>query len=290
MPVEVFDMPDVLVKGECVVGEGPVWNQTTKELAWVDIERGEVFQLNSSTGGVTKESLGMMVGAVAFRGNGNGYAVAAADGFGFWEGRELVIVDRILPDSNFRMNDAKCDSRGRFWGGSTHMEFREGMGKLHCWDGSLPSRVVHSGLTLPNGLGWTTNDKTMFLADSRKYVVMRAEFDPDDAWVGEFVPFIWIDYGVPDGLCVDNDNCLWVAIWGGAQLRRYTSEGDLVGVVPMPVTQPSSCAFGDDGVLYITSARSGISEEIVNKNQALAGSVFALQTHTEGIPVSQFAR
>ena len=106
--------------------------------------------------------------------------------------------------------------------------------------------------------------------------------------LGELAPLCRVDPALPDGLAVDVDGSLWIAVWGGSEVRRYDSAGHLTGTVAMPVTQPSSCAFGDDGTLYITSARTGLTAEDL-QSQPHAGSVFALATATRGVPIHAFA-
>jgi sugar lactone lactonase YvrE len=186
------------------------------------------------------------------------------------------------------MNDAKCDSRGRLWAGSNRMEFDRGGGALHRWDGRGPSAVVRDGFTLPNGIGWTVEDDTMYFADTFAYTLYRADFDADEGEVGPFSVHRTFGEEWPDGLAVDVEGCVWVAFWGSSEVRRIDPRGEVVAVVPMPVTQPSSCAFGDDGTLYITSACAGLSEEELAA-QPLAGSVFAVATATSGVPVHPFA-
>jgi sugar lactone lactonase YvrE len=229
-----------------------------------------------------------MLGAAVPRRREPGFAVAVAEGFGFVVDGELEVVDPVLPEPEHRMNDAKCDSSGRLWAGSTHMDFEPGQGALHRWTGAGPSRVVATGFTLPNGLGWNAEDTTMYLVDTMNHQLLSAPFHPAEGDVGTFSELCRIEPGLPDGLAVDVDGCIWVAVWGGGEVRRYSPSGDLIGRVPMPVDQPSSCAFGDDGTLYITTASSGLSAEQL-QHQPLAGSVFALPTSTHGVPVQPFA-
>jgi sugar lactone lactonase YvrE len=200
----------------------------------------------------------------------------------------LEIVDPVLPEAHRRMNDAKCDSAGRLWAGSNHMEFVPGIGALHRWDGSSPGTVVLDGLILPNGLGWNPADTTMYLVDSFANTLMSASFDAADGTVGTFDVLAKIESGLPDGLAVDVDGCIWVAVWGGWEVLRISPEGEVVAKVPMPVAQPSSCAFGADGALYITSASNGLDEKALAE-QPHAGSVFAVASGTHGVPVSAFA-
>jgi sugar lactone lactonase YvrE len=116
------------------------------------------------------------------------------------------------------MNDAKCDVRGRFWGGSCQMEFEAGKGKLHRWDGGQQNKVIVEGLALPNGIGWNYENTLMYFADSMAKKFYVSDFDLSDDFVPKFRELISIDSGVPDGLAVDIDRCIWLAVWGGSQV------------------------------------------------------------------------
>jgi sugar lactone lactonase YvrE len=286
--VEVLAAPDVLIPACAAVGEGPVIDHRTASLCWVDITEGLLYQDDLSRGTQESVRVAPVLGAVAPREKADGFAVAFFDGFGFWESGRLTVADPVLPEPQRRMNDAKCDSAGRLWAGSTHVEFEPGLGVLHRWNGVTPSVAVADGFTLPNGLGWSPDDRTMYLADSMTNDLLHAPFDADEGSVGEFETLCKVDRGLPDGLTVDADGFIWVAVWGGSELRRFSPAGELTAIVPMPVSKPSSCAFGPDGTLYITSARSGLSEEQLG-TQPHAGSVFALATDTRGVPVRPFA-
>lgn len=286
--IELLKAPDVVIPADAEVGEGPVFDPRTGKLVWVDITRGEMFQDDLESGLQVRTKLDTLIGAVAPRAAERGFAAAVSDGFGLIVDDALTVVDPVLPEPYRRMNDAKVDSRGRMWAGSTHLEFTPGVGALHRWDGRGPSTTVATGFILPNGLGWDADDSVMYLVDSFGYSLLAASYDTDDGAVGEFRQIATIDSGLPDGLAVDVDGFVWVAVWGGSEVRRYSRGGELVATVPMPVTQPSSCAFGADGTLYITSARAGLSEEDI-AGQPLAGSVFALATSTRGVDVAPFA-
>jgi sugar lactone lactonase YvrE len=285
--VEVLPVPDVVIRGGAEVGEGPVVDPRTGRLCWVDITGGVLYENDLETGAQSVSRMSTMLGAAAPRAHTGGFAVAVSEGFGFWADGELRVVDPVLPDPNRRMNDAKCDSRGRLWAGSTHLDFEPGVGALHCWDGHSPSTVVADGFILPNGIGWSPDDRTMYLVDSLAHAVLAAPFDPDTGEVGAFAPICTIGPGLPDGLAVDVEGFLWVAVWDGSEVRRISPTGEVAAIVPMPVTQPSSCAFGDDGILYITSASAGLSDDELAA-QPPAGSVFALPTDTHGVPVHSF--
>lgn len=277
--------PDVVIAAEAVVGEGPVWDPRSGLFCWVDLAEGILFESDLATGATETTSTGTLLGAAVPRVNSPGFAVAVADGFGFLEGGELRVVDPVLADPQLRMNDGKCDPRGRFWAGSNTLNFQPGAGRLHVWTGAGPSTVEAEGFTLPNGLGWDPDGTTMYVDDSMRGIMLATAYDLAAGSIEPFETVFDIPGGLPDGLAVDVDGCLWVAVWGGAEVRRYRPDGTLDAVVTMPVSQPSSCAFGDDGTLYITSASGGVDRAV----EPLAGSVFAVATCTAGVPVASFA-
>ncbi len=287
-PVEVLNQPDVVIRAQAAVGEGPVWDHRTGRLCWVDIVNGMLFENDLDSGQQAQTSIGTLLGAAAPRMHEEGFAVAVADGFGLLVDGSLILSDPVLPELDRRMNDAKCDSQGRLWAGSTHLDFVPGIGALHRWDGHNPSTIIATGFSLPNGLGWNIEDTLMYLVDSMTHQLLSASYFGEEGEVGEFAPLCVIDSGLPDGLAVDMDGCVWVAVWGGHEVRRYSDAGELIARVPLPVERPSSCAFAPDGTLYITSASAGLSESEFAQ-QPLAGSVFALSTNTSGVPVHAFA-
>lgn len=279
--------PEVVVKAAAETGEGPVWDARTGQLVWVDIPAGLLHRSDVSTGTDAVTAVGMMLGAVAVATAG-GWAAAAEDGFGLIDAAgRLELVDRALLEPGTRMNDAACDSRGRMWAGSLGVGVAPGAGMLHCWEPGQPSRVVLRGLTLPNGIAWSLSGRQMYVADSSAGVVYEFGFDPDDGLLGTRRVLIEVPAaeGVPDGLCADADGCLWLAVWGGWQVRRYDPEGRLLATVGFPVAQPSACAFGPDTTLYVTSAWEGLP---AGHGQDLAGSVFALDTGIRGAEVGAF--
>lgn len=280
-------VPEVVIRASAETGEGPVWDARTGELVWVDIPAGLLHRSDASTGADTATQAGMKLGAVAVASSG-GFAAAAEDGFGLIDdGGHLELLDRALPDPGTRMNDAACDSQGRMWAGSLGAGIAPGSGLLHCWEPGQPSRVVLRGLTLPNGIAWSPSGKQMYLADSIAGAVYEFGFEAGEGRLGERRVLIEIppEQGLPDGLCADADGCLWLAVWGGWQVRQYDPNGRLLATVGFPVAQPSACAFGPGTTLYVTSAWEGLPSD---HGQPLAGSVFAFDAGIRGAETGVF--
>src|SRR6218665_59892 len=282
--------PRVVIRAHAAVGEGPAFDARTGRLIWVDITGGCLFENDLTTGAQNTVHVDTLIGAAVPRASQPGFAVAVSDGYGFIIDGTLTLTAPDFPQAHYRSNDAKCDSHGRLWAGSNHMEFLPGEGALRVWEGHGASRIVHEGLTLPNGLGWNSDDTEFYLADSITRRLYVAPFDATAGSIGELTILreFTEDDGLPDGLAVDIAGCLWVAMWGGSQVLRINRAGEIIERVPMPCTQPSSCAFGTDGTLYPRSAATGPSKEDLAA-QPDAGSVFAVSTSTRGVPVAAFA-
>ena len=283
--IEKLTSPELLFQTRADTGEGPVWSGG--EILWVDIPLGNIHRTNVSSGSTKSIHVDALVGAVSEIEGSSELLVAMEKGFARLDGTLLTVVDQVLDSFTHRMNDAKCDSLGRFWSGSCAKDFSKGMGALHVFTEEKSSLVVRDGFALPNGLGWSADNKIMYFVDSVAHQIYRGDFDLATGELGPLGLLADVNFGFPDGLAVDVDGCIWLAVWGGSQVIRLSPEGEIIAEIQMPVTQPSSCAFGPDGTLYITSASAGLTEgQLVD--QPLAGSLFAIQTNTHGVPISKF--
>jgi sugar lactone lactonase YvrE len=277
--------PELFLEADAHTGEGPVVDGGF--LHWVDIPAGLIYRTDLATVETASVTIGKSIGAAVPFDAKDGYAVAYENGFGFVEDGVLSPIDIFLSDPNYRMNDAKCDARGRLWAGSCHNDFTAGLGKLHRWDGQSSNKVMTENLALPNGLGWNRENTLMYLADSISQKILVSDFDLADDFLPSFREFATIESGFPDGLAIDNEGCIWLAVWGAGRIIRISPQGKIIAEHHFPVSQASSCAFGADGTLYVTSARKELSESELAK-QPLAGSLFTLATDTSGVPVSKF--
>lgn len=277
--------PELLLERDANTGEGPVFDGDF--LHWVDIPKGLIHKTDLRSLMTESISLKVSIGAAVPIESSDGYAVAYKGGFASVENGALNPINPFLTDPEYRMNDAKCDARGRLWGGSCHIKFNPGQGKLHRWDGGDSNHVMVENLALPNGLGWNNENTLIYLADSMAKKVFVSDFDLADDFVPQFRELITIETGVPDGLAIDNEGCIWLALWGGSRVVKISPQGVIISEHHFPVAQPSSCAFGSDGTLFVTSARAGLSESDLAE-QPLAGSLFTLTTNTSGVPVSKF--
>jgi len=279
----------IMVEFDADVGEGPVWIAERELLAWVDITEGNWHRTDLRSGRTRTVHIPTMLGAVTPAVDG-GWVAAVSEGF-FAIDDDGAIMRRLdeLPEPDLRMNDAKCDSSGRFWSGSNELDFDPGKGRMHRLGADWSSDVVLTGLTLPNGLGFSPDDRVFYLIDSLTRQLFAFDYDLDDGAISsQRVLIEWPSGLIPDGACVDEEGCIWVAFWGDGAVRRYSPRGELVGAVHCLLSQPSSCAFIDGGRLVITTARRGMAGDRLEA-EPLAGSLLVAEVGVGGAPIARFA-
>lgn len=284
---------EVAIRGEAVLGEGPRWDAEARRLLWVDIEAGELHLFDPASGEDRVLPLGSRVGAAAPMGGG-GVLVALADRLATVdpETRAVRTLVEIPHDESMRLNDGACDPAGRLWVGSMALDFAPGVASLYRYSHAGGLDRVLSDVTLSNGIGWTPDGRGMYYVDSMTYRIDLFDFDVETGAISARRPFAAIERGagIPDGLAVDDEGGVWVALWGGGAVRRYDPAGTLDRVVAVPATQVTACCFGgDDGrSLYVTSASTGLTAEQL-REQPLAGCVFVADPGVSGPPAQPFA-
>ena len=285
---------DLVLDAHAETGEGPVWDHRHRSLLWVDVTRGQVHRLDPTGGAERCMEVGQHTGALALRARG-GLVLAVRGGYaGFdLETEELEpIADTEAARPTNRMNDGKVDAAGRFWAGS--MAYREEgrEGSLYRLDPDGSVTTVLTGIGISNGLGWSPENRVMYYIDSLAAGVDAFDFELGTGAISHRRRLIDVaaEDGVPDGMTVDEEGCLWVALWGGGAVRRYTPDGTLDRTVEVPVRQVSCCTFGgaDLSDLFITTAARGLSAEDLDR-QRRAGGVFRHRPGVRGMPSVEFA-
>lgn len=279
---------DVVVAAGAELGEGPVWDSRSGRLAWVDILGRRIHLTDPRTGDTESVEVPLDVGAIAPRAAG-GFVAALQDGFwvvGDGPIRRIATIPEARP--GLRFNDGKCDPRGRFWAGTMAYDEAEGAACLYRLDMDGSVRRVLDGVTISNGLAWSHDGGTMYYIDSPTQRIDAFSFSPDTGEIADRRTIVEIpaELGSPDGMTIDADGGLWVALWGGSAVHRYV-DGRLDRVIRLPVSQPTSCAFGgpDLDELYVTSAWKGLTAD-ARPAEPLAGALFRLRPGVRGVPPS----
>jgi len=189
------------------------------------------------------------------------------------------------------MNDAACDPQGRFWAGTLADDHRPGGGALYRLERDGRTELMLDGLTISNGLGWSPDGATMYLVDSGPRIVHAFAFDADRGTISAGRELVRVpeEVGAPDGMTVDAVGDLWVAIYGGGRVNRYSPEGVLRQVLNVPAKQSTSCAFAGAELnrLYVTTATEAWSDE-QRRAEPTAGLIYRFDTDATGRPAALF--
>lgn len=266
-------------------GEGICWDPALSRLRLVDVFAGDLLTID----GALLESrlhVGDVVGAWRPRRNG-GVVVAADDRFLLLDqAGDVEWTSPPLFGPGSRMNDGGCDPQGRFYCGSMSLDALPGQGTLWRLDADRTVSPTMTDLTIPNGLVWSVDGTRAFHVDTPRGSIDVLEHDGDAGTLVHRRPVAHVSGGHPDGMAQDAHEGLWVALWGGSAVHRYSPDGDLTAVVEVGAAQVSSCAFGgpDDTHLYITTSRQGLSDS----EDPAAGAVFCIDVAVTGAPVAAF--
>ena len=241
-------------------GEGLRYDEERATLSWVDLTAGRLFEApldDLDAAEVVVQTPGPL-GAASPLADGSGWILAAGRGLAVAErGGAARSVADLEPESN-RMNDAACDSAGRFWAGSMAWDEAAGAGSLHRVD--LDGRItrVLGGIGISNGPAWSPDGSVLYLDDSGRRQLLAFDMSSDGTLSRRRV-LVEFGEGAGDGLTVDHEGHLWVAVYGGSAVNRYDPEGRLVVTVTLPASQVTSCCLAG-GRLYATTTPKGLSD------------------------------
>jgi sugar lactone lactonase YvrE len=260
---------EVCIDVRCRLGEGPRWDGASGTLLFVDIIGRTLYCWDGAS--LDEQRFDEYVGCVAPTAEGD-VVVGLASRVALASTGETLA--RFPHAADVRANDGACDPDGRLWVGTMQLDERPGAAALYRLDGD---RLVEQlgGLTISNGLGWRSDGARMWFIDTPTRAIVEFAYDGE---LGARRTLVEIEEGAgfPDGLLVDDEDCLWVALWGGSCIRRYTPDGELDRVIDVPAEYPTACAIGGT-TLYVTTA-------------APDGRVYAVDAGVTAPPATPFRR
>lgn len=260
----------LLISQKAVLGEGPIWDAQSQTLYYVDIEQKKILNFDPASKQLAEQTVKNRVGCIAPAANGgltagvtNAVEVLSKDGKTC---RTAISVK--LPDG-IRFNDGKCDAKGRMWVGTMAVdqsaEYAKDCGCLYCLEMGHEPKKVLSGMGIPNGLAWTKDNQLFYHIDTPTGAVFEYPFDLENGTLGNGRPVIQIpkEEGSPDGMCIDENNNLWIALWGGRKVVCCNPKtGERLAEIPVPAENVSCCCFGGEQMdeLFITTAMNEMGE------------------------------
>ena len=275
------------------LGEGPLWDPARSVLWWVDVLVGGIHRYDPASGSGRLWHAGQTVSSLATT-TSRSLLVSLHSGFGSFDpetGRTdlLVPVEQDLPSN--RLNDGNVDAAGRFWAGTMEFDGARGAGTLYRLDPDLSCTAIVGHVSISNGIDWSLDGRLMYYVDTPTQRVDVFDFDLASGTVDNRRTFVTIPRadGTPDGITVDEEGHVWVALFGGWSVHRYAQDGTMSGRVDLPVSNVTSCAFGGEKLadLYITTATLGLTED-ERERQHLAGALFRAHPGVSGRPPHTF--
>lgn len=286
---------DIELKTNAILGEGPVWDTDENKLYWVDVVSGRLFKYNPITGINDTYEIGEHIGAAVLREKG-GLLLAMKTGFAFFDPDSGKISKIADPESHLpgnRFNDGKCDPAGRFWTGTMSYKLEAGKGSLYCLHPNLTIEQKLTAITISNGLAWNEAENTFYFIDTLTYQIAAFDYEPETGRIQnrKIIKKINKNEGLPDGMTIDEEGCLWVALYKGGRVIRVNPEnGETVFQIHLPVPKPTSCTFGGTTLdeLFITTAREYMTDEEIAESPQ-SGSLFKVKLPLKGKPPNRFA-
>jgi len=262
-------------------------------LYWVDIERGQLHRCRADGSQAGVVEIGQRIGCIALRRDRPGLIAGLEHSIALLTLDPLQITAFAAPEAHLpgnRCNDGKCDLQGRFWVGTCDTANGKATGWFYrIGPGGETQRTV-GPFICTNGPAFSPDGKAIYCVDSYGRAVHRGILSADGEISAQnlFTAFDDPAWGYPDGLTCDVEGCVWIAHWGGSRVSRFSPQGDLLDVITLPVSQPSSCTFGgpDLRTLFITSASIGL--DLPSDDAGLDGAVFAVNLEVGGFPTSRY--
>jgi len=277
------------------LGEGPIWHPERRSILWIDILEKNLYELTWESQQLKSWKMPAKIGTVAIESK-NSVIVALQGGIARFnldsEALDYLAELETTIETN-RPNDGKCDSEGRLWQGTIDLDCAKEAGALYCFDGENCNKKL-GNLTISNGMAWSLDNQRFYFIDSPTFCIDAYLFDAKSAKITFERTVIKVpeSMGLPDGMTIDSDGMLWVALWGGFAVGRWNPHtGDLLETIELPVPQVTSCTFGgkDWDELFITTARVGMSDEALAQYPE-SGHLFIQKMSVKGIESFKFGK
>ncbi|WP_448104108.1 SMP-30/gluconolactonase/LRE family protein [Pedobacter panaciterrae] len=283
----------VLYPSGCMLGESPMWHNERQSCFWVDIEGCTIYEYSFPDKSCRQYELSKRVSLVVKGSIADELIVGLQGGvarFNLLNETLTMLTTELNADwKSYRCNDGGCDNMGRLWISTTDLKHKKDAGALYCVDKNLQVSEKLGKLSISNGMAWTADNKRLYHTDSvtgaiKSYLYDERTGDLEFECIAVHIP---VEKGVPDGIALDAEGKLWIALWGGYGVGRFdVDSGEMLGFIDVPAPNVSSCAFVGDALdqMIITTAKKGMTENDL-KGFPESGHIFIVEPGVTGATV-----
>jgi len=285
-----------VVQSGCVIGEAPLWVPEENTLYWTDTESYMVWSVTAdgSTKLIRNWKLSLPVTSIMKRESG-GFLLVTKDGLAYWDSKSNtceLIANPLVEHPEWSFNDGVIDRQGRLVTGTmNHVHHASEEGRIYQLDTNLTLKLMEEGLSVANGIGLSLDGKTLYVSEQFKGRILAYAYDSDRGELSDKRVFAEIpeDEGMPDGIIIDSEGCIWNGHWGGGRITRYTPEGKRDVQIELPVPITACLAFGGEALqdIYITTGCYQMDNEQKQKFPG-SGDLFRMQTEYTGLIEPRF--
>lgn len=278
----------ILYASSCTLGESPLWHPERNSCFWTDIEGCKLFEYNLATGHLKTREFSQRI-SLAVQGAGDNLVLGLQGGIARYDlpaGELTWLTDLGRDWADHRCNDGACDSQGRLWIGTMDMQDQDGTGSVYRVDKQLAFQKVIGKVSIANGIAWSPDGSRLYFTDSLTREIWCYHYNGEITFEKAVIR-IPRSMGLPDGMAMDTEGMLWIALWGGFGVGRFNpNTGEMLDFVEVPAPHVSSCAFAGEerDQLIITTARHEVDEATL-RQYPQSGHVFIARPGVKGIPV-----
>ncbi len=291
MKTELVD----IVGAQNTLGEGVIWNHMSERLCWTDIKEAKFYSYNLNNANLNIASLPENLCAFGLTRTDDRFICAFSSGFYFYsvKTKEREIIQLIEDEwVGSRMNDGRMDRKGRFWAGSMIEDpIRQPPGGAALYSLSGTNVKKHfDDVSISNGIAWSPDNKIMYFADSPKHKIYAFDYDIDQGVISNRRDFATLPSGAfPDGATIDEEGCLWIALWGAGEVGRFSPQGEILHKINIAARQPTCVSFAGEDLNYlcVTTAKEGLSQETLH-SEPHSGDLFIYETDARGLQETLF--
>ncbi len=281
---------DILYPSGCELGESPLWHKERMSCFWVDIEGQRIYEYHWMEKTIRQYQLDERVSLVV-RGDGDKLILGLQGGIGRFNlvsETMSMITDLCIDWTNYRCNDGGCDSKGRLWVGTMELNHKIEAGSVYCINEQVEFNKKIDKVSISNGMAWSLDNKQLYYIDSLTREIHLYSYDEKTSNISfeKVAVFIPEKAGWPDGMAIDEEGMLWVALWGGFGVGRFDpASGKMIDFIEIPAPHVSNCAFAGEELdsLVITTAREDLTKEDL-VNYPGSGNVFIVKPGVRGVP------